>query len=87
MKRFEARQAIMEAATGSLEPRQVRALRLAMMLRPFKAQAAIDLVTNDLQAQQLVTEDGQVTEAAADWAAILKLIMEWLPTILKLFGL
>jgi hypothetical protein len=87
MKRFEARQAILEAAMGSLEPRQVRALRMAMVFRPIKTQAAIDTVVLNCQAAHLVNEDGEITEAAADWAAILKQIMEWLPTILKLFGL
>jgi hypothetical protein len=87
MKRFEARQAIMEAAMGSLEPRQVRALRMAMVFRPIKTQAAIDTVVLNCQAAHLVNEDGEITEAAADWAAILKIIMELLPIILKLFGL
>jgi ABC-type transport system involved in Fe-S cluster assembly fused permease/ATPase subunit len=86
MKRFEARQAILEAAGQTLTQPELRRLRLAMAFRPIKTQAAIDTVVLNCQAAQLVTEDGEV-EAAADWAAILKVIMELLPMILKLFGL
>lgn len=86
MRRFEARQAILEAAGQELSSAQVRRLRVAMWLRPVKAQAAIDTVVLNAQAMGLVTEDGEVSEAA-DWAAILQLIIELLPLILKLFGL
>lgn len=86
MKRFEARQAILEAAGQTLSQAELRRLRLAMVIRPIKTQAAIDTVTLNCQAAALVTEDGEV-EAAADWSAIIKLIMELLPIILKLFGL
>lgn len=86
MRRFEARKAILDAAAETLNPNQVRALRFAMLIRPFKARQAEDMVVSSCQAAQLVTEDGQV-EAAADWSAILQLIMELLPIILKLFGL
>ena len=86
MKRFEAKKAILEAAEQKLTPQEMRRLKLAMFLRPVKTQAAIDTVTLHCQAAQLVTEDGQV-EAAADWSAIIAIIMELLPIILKLFGL
>lgn len=86
MKRFEARQAILEAAGQKLSPQEMRRLRLAMMLRPIKTQAAVDAVTLNCQAAQLVTEDGEVEEAA-DWSAIIAMILELLPIILKLFGL
>jgi hypothetical protein len=87
MKRFEARKAILEAASQSLDPRQVRALRFAMAVRPFKTRDVIDMVTSNCQAASLVTEDGEMTEEATDWAAILAIILELLPLILKLFGL
>ena len=86
MKRFEAKKAILEAAEQKLSPREMRRLKLAMFLRPVQTQAAIDTVTLHCQAAQLVTEDGEV-EAAADWSAIIAMIMELLPIILKLFGL
>ena len=86
MKRFEARQAILEAAGQKLSPQEMRRLRLAMFLRPVKTQAAIDTVTLHCQQASLVTEDGEI-QAAADWSAIIALIMELLPIILKLFGL
>jgi hypothetical protein len=86
MKRFEARQAILEAAGQKLSPQEMRRLRLAMALRPIKTQAAIDTVVLNCQAAQLVSDDGEV-EAAADWSAIIALILELLPIILKLFGL
>ena len=86
LKRFEAKKAILEAAEQKLSPQEMRRLRLAMFLRPVKTQAAIDTVMLHCQAAQLVTEDGEV-EAAADWSAIIAMIMELLPIILKLFGL
>jgi hypothetical protein len=86
MKKFEARQAILEAAGQTLSPSEMRRLRVAMVFRPVATRAAIDTVTLHCQQASLVTEDGEI-QAAADWSAIIAMILELLPIILKLFGL
>jgi hypothetical protein len=86
MRRFEARQAILEAAQSELSPQQMRRLRFAMMLRPFATQSAIDIATQNVQAAGMIDEDGEI-QAAVDWSSIIALIIELLPLILKLFGL
>jgi hypothetical protein len=86
MKRFEARQAILEAAEKQLTPQQMRRLRVAMILRPFATRNAIDMATASVQAAGMIDEDGEV-QASVDWSAIIALIIELLPLILKLFGL
>lgn len=86
MRRFEARRAILEAAEAELSPEQFRQLRRVLLLRPFAARNAVDLVEGACKAQGAVTEDGEIA-AAADWAQILQIVLELLPYILKLFGI
>lgn len=84
--KLDPRKAFFEAAAQELRPSQMVRLRLAMALRPFKAQNAIDMVELRLQAEGITNEDGDV-QAAVDWNQILAIILELLPIILKLFGL
>jgi hypothetical protein len=84
--KLDPRKAFFEAAAKELRPLQMVRLRLAMALRPVKAQAAIDMVEMRLQAEGILSEDGDV-QAAVDWNQILAIILELLPVILKLFGL
>lgn len=82
----EARLAILQVAETQLRPMQMARLRVLMLLRPVKTQAAIDTVTLNAQAMGLVDAEGEVMEAA-NWSRILEIILELLPIILKLFGL
>lgn len=84
--RIDTRKAILEAASQELKPLQVARLRLAMALRPVKAQAAIDMAEMRLQAEGMLSEDGEM-ESAVDWNQIFAIFLELLPIILKLFGL
>lgn len=86
MRRFEAREALLEAAEGKLTASEHRRLRRQLVFRPFMARQAVDMVQANCIAMGMVTEDGEVAEAV-DWETIIQLIMDLLPLILKLFGL
>lgn len=87
MRPFNALEAINEAIEKdtSLRPLQKARLKFRMKFDAQGREQAVGMITAECCAHGLVDEDGRELMGAVDWAAIIALIMEWLPRILDLF--
>ena len=90
MNALEIQNAIVEAAESSDLPtfQKNRIKRImASPIRPFARRSIVNRVTEALLAEELLIVTAAGTEAAVDWAAILKFIEAMLPIILQLIAL